>query len=67
MSCKNKVIQYVESGYTMREVEMRCGNTGVHGEALWCESCEGSERVRRIEEDSAADNAWLRSAGWGER
>jgi len=50
----------------MIEIEMCCGSTGVRGEALWCESCEGSERVRRIEEDSAADNAWLQSAGWGE-
>lgn len=66
MSCNNMVIQYVPSKYHMIEIEMCCGSTGVGGEALWCRSCKGSERVRQIEEDSAADNAWLQSAGWGE-
>lgn len=64
--CDNTVIQYVERGFDVVEVELRCGSTGVRGDALWCEECKGSERVRRIMENSEADNAWLRSAGWGE-
>ena len=64
--CTNTVIKYVPHGWDYREVEYRCGSTGIHGEPVWCEKCEGSDRVRQIEADSEADNAWLRSAGWGE-
>lgn len=64
--CTNKIIKYVPRGYDYREVEYRCGSTGIHGEAIWCSECEGSDRVRQIEADSEADNEWLRSAGWGE-
>lgn len=62
--CDNVVYQYVEHGFGHREVESKCGTTGIHGELLLCDSCEHT-RERR-EANSNADNAWLRSAGWGE-
>jgi len=62
--CDNKVDQWVPCGYDYRMVEMVCGSTGIHGELLLCDRCEHT-RERR-EADSDADNAWLRSAGWGE-
>jgi hypothetical protein len=64
--CENTVVKYVPRGYDYREVEYRCGSTGIDGNPVWCEACENSDRVRRIMDDSDADNAWLRSAGWGE-
>jgi hypothetical protein len=64
--CENTVVKYVPRGYDYREVEYRCGSTGIDGNPVWCHSCEDSDRVRRIMDDSDADNAWLRSAGWGE-
>jgi len=62
--CDNIVYQYVPCGYDYREVESKCGTTGIHGELLLCDKCEHT-RERR-EANSDADNAWLRSAGWGE-
>lgn len=38
--CKNKMIQYVPRGYDYKAVEMTCGNTGIYGEPIYCESCE---------------------------
>ena len=39
MTCKNTVIQFVERGYGYKEVESRCGTTGVHGQLLICDEC----------------------------
>ena len=64
--CENTVVKYVPRGYDYREVEYRCGSTGINGNPVWCPTCENSDRVRRIMDDSDADNAWLNSAGWGE-
>lgn len=38
--CKNKVIQYVERGFTTREIKLTCGNTDQYGGVLLCDSCE---------------------------
>ena len=66
MRCQNKVIQFVPHGFAHREVEMQCGSTSIHGNALWCDECRHTERVRNIEANSKADNEWLRSANYGE-
>ena len=66
MSCKNTVKRMVPRGYDYREHEYRCGSTGIDGNPVWCSECEGSEKVKRIMANSEADNAWLRSANWGE-
>lgn len=62
--CENKVIQYVPRGFDVRAVESKCGSTGIRGQVLLCEECE--YKRERIEANSEADNAWLRSANWGE-
>lgn len=70
MSCKNEVSFYVPRGYDYREVKIKCGNTDPHGGRTICEKCEKDpaemERIRQHEKNVDADNAWARSAGWGE-
>lgn len=70
MTCENQVAYYIPSGYTHREIGVRCGTTDPFGDRALCESCT-NDRVKRAEhdrimEDSHADNEALRSAGWGE-
>ena len=62
--CENKVSQWIPKGYDYKEHISSCGSTGVRGELLLCDSCENQREARM--ENSEADNAWLRSAGWGE-
>lgn len=68
--CENKVSFWVPSGYNYRETKVKCGNTDPHGGRTICEECASnpSERkaIQQHEQNSAADNDWLRSAGWGE-
>jgi len=68
--CKNTVTLYVPRGYDYRPVDFTCGNTDHHGARVICDVCANDtaemERIKRHEENVAADNAWLRSAGWGE-
>ena len=70
MKCQNKVPQYIPRGYSYKEVWSPCGATGIHGEWLICEECESNPNIvaerERIEANCEADNAWLKSAGWGE-
>lgn len=66
MRCQNKVMQAVPRGFDYKMVEMQCGSTGIHGNALWCDKCRDTQRVKNIEANSKADNEALRSAGWGE-
>jgi len=69
-TCQNKVSYYVPRGYDYREVFVLCGNTDPHGARAICETCASNPQVKqeiqRHEEAVAEDNAWLRSAGWGE-
>lgn len=63
MNCKNTVVMYIPKGYDYRPVTLKCGNTNIYGEQEFCENCEqDSNHAESID----ADNAWLRSAGWGE-
>jgi hypothetical protein len=70
MTCENKVSYHVARGYGYREVFVKCGNTDPHGNRAICEKCRNNasemEAIERHEENVAADNAWLKSAGWGE-
>ena len=70
MTCENKVSYHVPRGYDYREVFVKCGNTDPHGNRAICEKCASSSvimrGIRQHEENVAADNAWLKSAGWGE-
>ena len=68
--CKNKVSQWVPSGWDYKEVIMECGDTGIHGQRLTCDECLANEErmaeIKRHQANADADNAWLRSAEWGE-
>jgi|TARA_R110000737_G_scaffold186000_1_gene209121 hypothetical protein len=70
MSCENKVSYYVPRGYDYREVFVKCGNTDPYGNRAICEECDSDpvkmKRIEMHEANVAADNAWLKSAGWGE-
>jgi len=70
LSCENKVCYYIPHGYDYKEVFTKCGNTNPFGYRAVCDKCaDDSGEMRRIEEieaNAAADNAWLKSAGWGE-
>jgi hypothetical protein len=70
MKGDNLVTQYVERGFDYKPVEIKCGNTGVHGQRALCDKCQNDtelqNRLRVQDENTEADNAWLRSAGWGE-
>jgi hypothetical protein len=68
--CENTVTYYVPAGHDYKEVSGKCGQTGYHGDRLVCYDCERDPcrmaEIERHERSVAADNAWLRSAGWGE-
>ena len=68
--CDEQVSYFVPRGYDHREVFVKCGHTDPHGGRAICETCEVDPaemaEIERQEENMAADNAWLRSAGWGE-
>ena len=68
--CENKVSYHVPKGYDYKEEFVKCGNTDPDGNRAICEECASNpvimRGIRQHEENVAADNAWLKSAGWGE-
>lgn len=70
MTCQNTTTLYAPHGYDYRAYEARCGNADHNGDRVICDECAADPaEMRNIaaqEENVAADNAWLRSAGWGE-
>jgi len=68
--CDNKVSFHIPHGYDYREVFRQCGETDPRGGRAICETCKKDPAVMRNiqqhEENIAADNDWLKSAGWGE-
>ncbi len=71
--CDKEAFYYVPRGFDYKEIQTTCGSTTYqHGHVVtvFCADCENDEQVQAEHaarlEDSDADNAWLRSAGWGE-
>ena len=68
--CDNKVIFHVPHKYDYRKVERKCGETDPWGNRAICDKCASDpaemQNIQQHEENMAADNAWLKSAGWGE-
>jgi hypothetical protein len=69
--CENKISYMMPKGnFGYREYMVECGTTDPYGERAMCDTCYEDEHIRRNaqrqQENSDADNAWLRSAGWGE-
>ena len=68
--CDNLVSYWVPRGFDYREVQTKCGNTDYYGQEAICDDCAADPRARadleRRARLTAADNAWARSAGWGE-
>ena len=68
--CENSVVYYAPSGWDYKEGHGICGQTGYDGSRLICHDCaEDPDKLAEIERQEAniaADNAWARSAGWGE-
>ena len=70
MACQNFETYYIPRGYDYKEVNTRCGNTKTDGSRAICDQCADDPKImadiERQEENVAADNAWAKSAGWGE-
>ena len=64
-SCNERVSYHVPSGYDYKEVFVQCGLTDYYGDARFCDDCLDIKKSAH-EHNMDADNAWLRSAGWGE-
>ena len=62
--CDNKIEIPVPTRFDYRMIEYRCGSTYVDGSMILCADCESQREHREGLAD--ADNAWLKSAGWGE-
>mgnify|MGYP003656416337 CR=1 FL=1 len=70
MSCNNKEEYSIPTTYYYRHVSTKCGNTKADGRRAICDECRDNPvKMREIEDIQVCvdkDNAWLRSAGWGE-
>ena len=70
MSCKPVDVVVPRGCYDTRIIQMKCGETNHHGMRVTCDSClnneESMREIDRQEANASADNAWNRSAGWGE-
>ena len=65
--CMGQFETYRQDGKTYM---LDCGGTNIWGQSQLCPNCENNtqevEAHRRRLANAEADNAWLRSAGWGE-
>ena len=73
MACENTATYFVERGYHYKKIETRCGSTTYQGGRVvtaFCNECANDPHIQAEHErplrNAEADNAWLRSAGWGE-
>ena len=64
--CTKKISYFVPKGYDYREVFVKCGNTNPFGGQALCNKCIDDPAIKQQQENADADNAWLKSAGWGE-
>ena len=68
--CDNTVTLYAPRGYDVQAYDIKCGNTDHNGNRAICDKCSADPdemaEIKRHEANVEADNAWARSAGWGE-
>ena len=70
--CNNMVGVTISKGFDYTTIEVPCGRTSPDGtgDRVICNECRSDPAIMRSinqqEENARADNAWLRSAGWGE-
>lgn len=64
--CEERISYWIPKGYDYAEVKVQCGRTDPHGGVALCEDHVHDEGVRAHLASVEADNAWLKSAGWGE-
>ena len=50
--CKKKITQIVPTKYSYREVPAVCGQTGIHGDPIFCEKCEELYSDRNWEQEA---------------
>ena len=69
-ACTNKVSFHIERGFDYKEVKGACGRTDPYGNRAVCSECRSNPKtmkdIENNEANAAADNAWQRSANWGE-
>jgi len=63
--CKNEIKYYRPAGWDHKEATVKCGRTDFFGDKRLCDSCIDLAKSQH-DYDMEADNAWLKSAGWGE-
>ena len=44
--CGKKIQEFVQCGYSYKEITVRCGNTSPHGTPWLCEKCEKTNANR---------------------
>ncbi len=70
MMCDNTVTLYAPRGHDYKAYDIKCGNTDHNGDRAICDTCASDHakmaEIKRHEANVKADNAWARSAGWGE-
>jgi len=68
--CNEQVSYTIPVRFDYKSILIKCGNTDSWGNRVICDKClanpDEMRRIRVQEENMAADNAWLTSAGWGE-
>jgi hypothetical protein len=71
--CNKEASYYVPRGYDYKEIKTTCGSTAYQNgyvTTVFCDDCLDDHQVQAEHETrleaADEDNAWLRSAGWGE-
>jgi hypothetical protein len=44
--CKNEIMQTVPTRYSAKLVPGRCGQTGIYGDPIYCDSCSARHDAR---------------------
>lgn len=70
MICDKFETYHIPRGWDYKEVKTKCGNTKTDGSRAICPSCASNPKrmaeIRKVEAEVESDNAWSRSAGWGD-
>ena len=71
--CANEAYYYVPRGLDYKQIKTKCGSTAYQNgyvTTVFCDDCLNDPQVQAEHEArleaADEDNAWLRSAGWGE-
>jgi len=63
MKCPNEIVQFVPTQYDYKQVKGKCGQTGITGDPVYCDSCNAKHKKSKRKPYECSHGVDMRNEG----